>query len=84
MGSFYFTKNKRIGQHKNLGLVLVGFMDDDPTKRAVTLNILGPLNEMRQVINQKSVDDVVLALPPQAYQRVNSLVAELHDMPVKV
>jgi len=75
---------ERIGQHQNLGLVLVGFLDDDLAKRAVTLKILGSPNQVRQVINQQSVDDVVLALPRSAYKRVNSLAAELHDMPVKV
>jgi exopolysaccharide biosynthesis polyprenyl glycosylphosphotransferase len=75
---------EHIGQHKNLGLVLVGFLDDDLTKRAVPPNILGSLGQVRQVINQKSVDDVVLTLPGRAYKRINSLVAELHDMPVKV
>jgi len=75
---------ERIQQHQNLGLVLVGFLDDDLAKRTNTPKILGTLNQVRQVIHQKSVDDVVLALPSWAYQRVNSLVIELHDMPVKV
>ena len=74
----------RIGQHKNLGLVLVGFLDDDAVKRAVTPKILGTLEQVRQVINQQSVDDVVLALPSHAYQRVITLIAELHDMPLNV
>ena len=75
---------ERIIQHQNLGLVLVGFLDDDPAKNAITSKILGTLTQVRKVINQESVDDVVLALPRRAYQRVNSLVAELHDMPVRV
>jgi exopolysaccharide biosynthesis polyprenyl glycosylphosphotransferase len=75
---------ERILQHQNLGLVLIGFLDDDPAKRAVTPKILGTLNQVRQVVQQQSVDDVVLALPSRAYRRVNALAAELHDMPVKV
>jgi len=75
---------ERIEQHKNLGLVLVGFLDDDPAKRAENTEILGTLEQVRNVINQYNVDDVVLTLPARAYQRVNSLAVELHDMPVKV
>jgi exopolysaccharide biosynthesis polyprenyl glycosylphosphotransferase len=75
---------ENIEQHKNLGLVLIGFLDDDLAKRTIIPNILGSLEEVRQVIGQMSVDDVVLALPSRAYQRVSSMVAELHDMPVKV
>jgi exopolysaccharide biosynthesis polyprenyl glycosylphosphotransferase len=75
---------ERIGQHKNLGLELVGFLDDDPAKLAIRPRILGDLAQVRQVINQQNADDVVLALPSRAYKRINSLAAELHDMPVKV
>jgi exopolysaccharide biosynthesis polyprenyl glycosylphosphotransferase len=75
---------QRIAQHENLGLVLVGFLDDDTAKKAENTQILGALEQVRKVINQYSVDDVVLALPARAYQRVNSLSVELHDMPVKV
>ena len=75
---------ERILQHNHLGLHLVGFLDDDPEKRATSTRILGKLDQVRQIIQQHSVDDVVLALPGRAYERVNSLAAELHDMPVKV
>jgi len=75
---------ERIGQHQKLGLIFVGFLDDDPAKRAVIPKILGTINQARQMINRLSVDDVVLALPRRAYKRVNSLVVELHDLPLKV
>jgi exopolysaccharide biosynthesis polyprenyl glycosylphosphotransferase len=75
---------RRIAQHQNLGLNLVGFLDDDPTKKTSNREILGTLEHLRKVVNQMNVDDVVLALPVRAYERVNSLAAELHDLPVKV
>jgi exopolysaccharide biosynthesis polyprenyl glycosylphosphotransferase len=75
---------ERIGQHQNLGLTLAGFLDDDLAKGAGSPMILGSPDQVRQVIDQELVDDVVLALPRSAYKRVNSLAAVLHDMPVKV
>jgi exopolysaccharide biosynthesis polyprenyl glycosylphosphotransferase len=74
----------RVNQHQDLGLVLAGFLDDDPEKKTGNPRVLGRLEDVRQVVQQQSIDDVVLALPSRAYAQVNSLSVELHDLPVKV
>jgi len=66
------------------GLKLVGFLDDDPAKRAVWADILGSLDQVRKVVQQNQIDDVVVALPLSAHKRVNQMVTELHDLPVRV
>ena len=73
-----------ITQHPHLGLQVVGFMDDDAQKRAANGLVLGKLAQTREVVQSRGVDDVVIALPPRAYSEVNHLVAELHDLPVKI
>jgi exopolysaccharide biosynthesis polyprenyl glycosylphosphotransferase len=35
-------------------------------------------------VQERHIDDVVLALPIWAFEQVNQMVAELHDLPVKV
>jgi exopolysaccharide biosynthesis polyprenyl glycosylphosphotransferase len=75
---------KQISQHSYMGLEVVGFLDDDLLKRARQRDILGPLTDTPQILNQLKIDDVVIALPNRAYERVNSMVAELHRLPVKV
>jgi len=75
---------RRVIENKRLGLVLVGFLDDDDQKRAAFRDVLGPLALLREVVATREVSDVVLALPRRAYERVNKLVVELHDLPVKV
>ena len=75
---------KNIVRHTFLGLELVGFMDDDPLKRASNPDIFGPLIWTREIVTENNVDDVVIALPQLAYKEVNNLVAELHNLPVKV
>ena len=42
------------------------------------------LNDLRQVVKEQKIDDVVVALPRSAYERLNWAVSELHDLPVKV
>lgn len=75
---------ERIQHHRNLGLTLVGFLDDDPAKHEAGGPLLGSLQEAREIVRQQAVDDVVMALPRRAYERVNELVAVLHDLPVKI
>jgi exopolysaccharide biosynthesis polyprenyl glycosylphosphotransferase len=67
-----------------LGLEIVGFLDDDFQKRAQSTDILGSTDQAFNVVCDKKVDDVVIALPGSAYERVNQLVTELHNLPVKV
>lgn len=74
----------QVNRRPYLGLEIIGFLDDDETKLTNSPQILGPLTHARRVASQHQVEDVVIALPTWAYQRVNQLVAELHKLPVKV
>jgi exopolysaccharide biosynthesis polyprenyl glycosylphosphotransferase len=67
-----------------MGLTIAGFLDDDPKKLAQREDILGNLEQVRDIITQNNIQDVVVALPGRAYARASRLVAELHDLPVKV
>ena len=73
-----------IQRHKQFGLVLVGYLDDDPAKRAASGKILGTIDQARTVVNQHRIDDVIIALPLSAHARLNQVVTELHDLPVRV
>ncbi len=65
------------------GLELVGFLDDSPDKQR-SPRVLGGIAQVREVISRRAVDDVVIALPTGAYERINALVAALHELPVRV
>jgi exopolysaccharide biosynthesis polyprenyl glycosylphosphotransferase len=67
-----------------LGLSIIGFLDDDPAKQQNGELILGSLAEARKVVQSQKISDVIIALPRRAYNQVNQLVSELHDLPVKV
>ncbi len=83
-GSIGRELEEQIRSYQHLGLTLVGFLDDDPEKMKSMPNVLGNLNQAREIILKNDVDDVVFALPNWAYNRINTLVADLHDLPVKV
>lgn len=74
----------QISQHPYMGLQILGFMDDDEQKKAQNPKVLGSLAQTRGIAQANAVDDVVIALPRRAHEEVSKLVAELHDLPVKI
>lgn len=66
-----------------LGLQFIGFLDDDP-KKGSDMEVLGRLDAARDVVRVKAVDDVLIALPRSAYDRLNRVVSDLHDTAVRV
>jgi len=74
----------RLKEHSHLDVALSGFLDDDVQKRENNPDILGTLGEVRDVIQKEHITDVVIALPTRVYEKVNSLVKEMENLPVKV
>jgi exopolysaccharide biosynthesis polyprenyl glycosylphosphotransferase len=74
----------RINEHAYLNINFTGFLDDNQQKKKNNPEILGALDDARTLIKNSQVTDVVIALPSRAYQRINQLVQELQDLPVKV
>lgn len=68
----------------HFGMKFEGFLDDDPEKIVGDSTILGTVDQARTLVLELSIDDVVLALPRHAHARVNLLVTDLHDLPIKV
>jgi exopolysaccharide biosynthesis polyprenyl glycosylphosphotransferase len=75
---------EQIQQRPYLGLSIEGFLDDDPSKRSGSGNILGDLSITRRIVETNHIDDVIIALPRRAHEQVSRLVAELHEFPVKI
>jgi exopolysaccharide biosynthesis polyprenyl glycosylphosphotransferase len=71
-------------RYPQLGLYVVGFLDDNLKKRDEADDILGSLSDANRVVSEQRVDDVIIALPQSAYRRMERLVEELHSLAVKV
>jgi exopolysaccharide biosynthesis polyprenyl glycosylphosphotransferase len=69
-----------IKDHGDFGISFVGYLDDEGNDDEV----IGYLSDARKILEEKQIDDVVFALPGRAYERVNTLVTEIYDMPVRV
>lgn len=66
------------------GLKLAGYLDDDFQKRDKSVQIMGKVADVRQVVEKYKIEDVVVALPQRAYGQINKLTITLHDLPVHV
>jgi exopolysaccharide biosynthesis polyprenyl glycosylphosphotransferase len=75
---------EQIGKYPQLGLKIIGFVEDPPVKEDDQKGILGAISETKAIISSQSIDDVVITLPQKAFQQINRLIEELNAMPVKV
>lgn len=74
-----------------IGMDLVGFVDDRLAQvethidcDGVQIPILGDSQEIRRLIIEQNVHDVITALPSSAHDRLRSFILEISDLPVNV
>lgn len=73
--------------HSRWGHDLVGFLDDDPTKEGeafLNIRVLGQNDRLEQIVAQHNVEEVWVALPVRAYEKINQIVLRLERLPVRV
>lgn len=83
---------QRVGQmiqeYRSMGLNLTGYLDETsaatPDREAYMVHVLGRVEDVRGVVKEKEINDVVIALPQRDYAQINELVLALHDLPVNV
>jgi exopolysaccharide biosynthesis polyprenyl glycosylphosphotransferase len=78
------TIAKTIKDYSWADLELVGFTDDDRTEPIFDLPILGKLYDTHDIVKQIGAEEVVIALPYRAYEKLNPIVASLQTLPVRV
>ena len=63
---------------------LLGFIDDGKNLESPVPNLLASYEQIRDVVADSSVTDVVIALPDSAYHSMVEIVTRLEDTPVRV
>ena len=69
------------------GFEVIGFADDDPDKREDKVKgfeVIGTSGDLVSLIEHHAVDEVLIALPMHAHERMQEIVFELDAMPVRV
>ncbi|CAG0935227.1 undecaprenyl-phosphate galactose phosphotransferase [Thermoflexales bacterium] len=70
-----------------MGFHPIGFTDDDPAKQHGLITgfpVLGTVAETVDIVHKHAVDEIVIALPLSAYEKVVQLSLELQRYPVTV
>jgi exopolysaccharide biosynthesis polyprenyl glycosylphosphotransferase len=82
---------RRVGEvlqeHAWTGLELVGYLDDNPTKCGnghAGCPVLGTLDDAAQVVQTLDIQEVIIALPLHAHQRVRRLIVALRQTPTHI
>ncbi len=76
--------------HSRWGYHLVGFLDDDPEKQDWTpegfngVQVLGTVEQVREIVRSRQVNEIYLALPARAYRRLTNTVAKLQRDAVNI
>lgn len=68
---------KELKMNQQLGIEPVGLLDDDPRKLGARINgvaVIGRLNDLPDVVAQKRVHEVIIAMPTASGKRVRDVV----------
>jgi exopolysaccharide biosynthesis polyprenyl glycosylphosphotransferase len=73
--------------HSRWGFHLVGFVDDDPVKQGQRLEgalVFAGLDDLQAVVRAQQVEELWVALPARANERINQVVAAAGQLPVRI
>lgn len=77
---------REIHNRRDLGLEVVGFLDDDPAlrNRAVEgVPVLGTVDDLRAAVEEHGIDEIMVAMPSAPEERVRRLLNEAADAHVQ-
>ena len=78
---------ERLNLHSEYGFSVVGFLDDDPGRQRRKIQgvpVLGTTRELKQVVADERVDQVMIALPLAAHYRTVELVRRAGQLLVDI
>jgi len=73
---------ERLAEYRWTGIHLVGFLDDDLAGKDEA--VLGKIEEAERVVQQYSVDEIIIAMPLHEHSRLAELVFRLQQLAVNV
>jgi exopolysaccharide biosynthesis polyprenyl glycosylphosphotransferase len=74
-------------QHPEYGVNFAGFLDDQPRERRSDLQditILGATDDLRDVVERKQIDRIIVAFSNDRHDRTLDLIRSLEGVPVRV
>lgn len=75
---------QQIASYQNLGFNFTGYLSDLEDIENAPPNVLGKIDQVREIVEKYQVDDLVITIPPEDYGQLYSRVKDLYSLPVKV
>lgn len=75
---------EEIQHYSHLGFVVVGYVDDNQDLVQTQPDVLGTIEQTEEILKRHNINNLIIALPRRAHDRINFLVSQVHDMPVRV
>jgi exopolysaccharide biosynthesis polyprenyl glycosylphosphotransferase len=78
---------RKILQHPEYGVSVIGFVDDEPRERETglrDLTILGGLADVRSIVRANGVERVIVAFSRDPHEEIVGLVRSLDDLDVQI
>ena len=75
-----------IRNNPELGIHVVGFVDDNPYRKGIyiqSVEVLGNTNEIPKLVKQHGIDEVIIAIPSAKYKNVSRIMDIVHKAKVK-
>jgi len=78
----------KLNRHRELGYEVVGFLDDDPEKIDTDIEggvrVIGTLDDLESTIEERSVDQVMIALPFEAHRKILELLDRIGNELIEI
>lgn len=78
---------RKVKVHRDFGYNVIGFLDDDETKLDLSIvgrPVLGGVTILSELLDNQAVDEVVVALPLNAYEKYAGIVEECEKAGVRL
>ncbi len=78
---------KRIHEHPEFGLKIVGFLTRDEEKIGKEIEgveVIGRYEDIQKVLTERNIDQVFIALPYDAHERIETILRLIGDNPVDI
>ena len=70
---------KKLDAHRELGLKIIGFLDDRVTWMPLPYPILGRLEQIETILHDRVIDEVVICLPYSQWDKVDAITQLCQD-----
>lgn len=75
---------KKLSSFSNVGYHVIGYLDDNPNITTSNAPILGTIDQVVDIICEHRINNLVIALPRRAHERIAHLASLVHTLPVRL